>query len=56
MKVYQNKRPLSDDQYNSIKREREATLDEILDKINASGIQSLTQVEKELLNRYSREN
>ena len=32
----------------------EPTLDELLDKINVSGIKSLTEEEKELLNKYSK--
>lgn len=57
VKMYQQQqqRPLTDDQYNTRKREREATLDEILDKISATGMSSLSHREKELLERYSRE-
>lgn len=48
------RRPLSDDQYNSIKMEKEATLDEILDKINEKGMKSLSKKEKQLLEKYSK--
>lgn len=46
-------RALSDDEYNTIKKEKEATLDELLEKISAKGIKSLTKREKELLDKYS---
>lgn len=48
-------RPLSDDEYNTIKKEQEATLDELLDKISTKGIKSLSKKEKELLDRYSKQ-
>ncbi len=54
MTVMQGGRGLSDEAYNTLKKEREATLDELLDKINAKGIKSLTRRERELLEKYSR--
>jgi membrane associated rhomboid family serine protease len=53
MKVVRG-RPLSDDQFNTIRKEKEITLDQILDKINKKGIDSLTPKEKELLDKFSR--
>jgi membrane associated rhomboid family serine protease len=53
MKVVRG-RPLSDDQFNTIRKEKEITLDQILDKINKKGIDSLTSKEKELLDKFSR--
>ena len=38
-----------EDQYNLQKRQKEKEIDTILDKINKSGIDSLTKKEKELL-------
>jgi len=46
-------RALSDDQYNTLKKEKEATLDELLEKISTKGIKSLSKREKELLDKYS---
>lgn len=54
MTVIQGGRGLSDEAYNTLKKEREATLDELLDKINAKGMKSLTRRERELLDKYSR--
>lgn len=39
---------------NNQKSEKLPTLDDLLDKINTSGINSLTKKEKELLNQYSK--
>lgn len=54
MSVIHGKRVLSDEDYNTLKKEREATLDELLDKISAKGIKSLTRKERKLLDKYSR--
>jgi len=54
MKVVYGK-ALTDDEYNSIRREKELTLDEILEKIHAKGIKSLSKREKELLDKFSKE-
>jgi hypothetical protein len=43
-------RRLLGDQY----REKIPTLDELLDKINCCGLESLTKKEMELLNKYSK--
>ena len=43
-------RRLLEDQY----REKIPTLDELLDKINCCGLESLTNKEIELLNKYSK--
>jgi hypothetical protein len=47
-------RPLSDDEYNTMRQEKEITLDELLDKINQRGIKSLSKKERQLLDRYSK--
>lgn len=54
MTVMQGGRALSDEEYNVRKKEREATLDELLDKISEKGLKSLTRRERELLDKYSR--
>jgi membrane associated rhomboid family serine protease len=46
-------RPLSDDEYNEHKAERQRKIDEILDKISKSGYESLTGEEKDLLFKSS---
>jgi len=46
-------RPLSDDEYNERKAERQRKIDEILDKISKSGYESLTGEEKDLLFKSS---
>lgn len=48
-------RALQDDEYNFLRKEREATLDELLDKISAKGMGSLSKEEKALLDRYSKQ-
>ncbi len=48
-------RSLSDDEYNTLKKEKEATLDELLEKISTKGIKSLSKREKELLDKYSKD-
>jgi len=51
--VYSNKRPLTDEEYNFIKAQRQKKIDKILDKISKSGYSSLTKEEKELLFKNS---
>jgi len=46
-------RPLSDDEYNVLKAERQRKIDDILDKISKSGYESLTGEEKDLLFKSS---
>lgn len=52
-KVYRNKntksRPLTDEEYNTLKIERQKRIDQILDKISKSGYESLTKEEKDFL-------
>lgn len=47
------KKPVSDYDYNSIKAERQNTINSILDKISKGGYESLTKEEKEILFRES---
>ena len=42
-----------DDKFNIVKKEKEEDIDRILDKISQKGIDSLTQKEKQILERYS---
>ncbi len=44
---YENKRPVTDMEYNARKRKQQNNIDEILDKIKKSGYDSLTKQEKE---------
>jgi membrane associated rhomboid family serine protease len=46
-------RPLSDEEYNERRAERQKRIDEILDKISKSGYESLSKEEKDLLFRSS---
>jgi len=48
-----NGRPLTDDEYNQKKAERQRKIDDILDKISKSGYESLTGEEKEFLFKSS---
>ncbi len=48
-KVHHGKVPISDEEYNLLKREKQQRIDMILDKISQSGYNSLTKEEKELL-------
>ncbi len=48
-------RALSDDEYNTIKKEKEYTLDELLEKISSKGMKSLSKREKEMLDKFSKE-
>jgi hypothetical protein len=52
----EGKRPLTDDEYNLLKAERQKKIDSILDKISKSGYESLTTEEKDLLFRSSNSN
>jgi hypothetical protein len=49
-------RPLSDDDYNIRKAQRQKIIDDILDKISKSGYESLTFEEKEILFKSSNSN
>ncbi|HPE54845.1 MAG TPA: rhomboid family intramembrane serine protease [Bacteroidales bacterium] len=51
--VYTNERPKSDEDYNMEKKQNQAKIDKILDKISKSGYESLTREEKEILFRSS---
>ncbi len=53
-KVYTTGRPLSDDEYNKSKSDRQKKIDKILDKISKSGYASLTSEEKEILFKASK--
>lgn len=48
-KVHHGKAPVSDEEYNVQKKEKQQRIDKILDKISQSGYNSLTKEEKELL-------
>ena len=52
-KTEQPKRPLSDDEYNRIKAEKQKVIDAILDKISKKGYDSLSKEEKEILFKSS---
>jgi membrane associated rhomboid family serine protease len=52
--VHQQGRPVSDIKYNEIKRDDERILNELLDKINRSGYESLSKKEKETLHILSK--
>jgi membrane associated rhomboid family serine protease len=51
-----DKRPLTDEEYNVEKKERQRKIDEILEKISKGGYESLTKSEKEFLFRSSGKN
>jgi membrane associated rhomboid family serine protease len=53
---YSNQRPVSDDEYNKQRVERQKQLDEILDKISRHGYESLSKEEKEILFKMSNKN
>ena len=48
------RRPLTDDDYRSRKVEKEASLDELLDKVHRKGLSSLSKKERQLLDNYSK--
>jgi membrane associated rhomboid family serine protease len=50
---YRGKRPVSDDEYNRQRVQRQKRMDEILDKISRHGYDSLTAEEKEILFKLS---
>ena len=55
--IKKNKETVSqtfEDKYNEARRERELTLDELLEKIHRSGYKSLSKSEKELLDKLSK--
>lgn len=47
-------RPLTDDEFNDRRAARESKLNKILEKINSSGIDSLSQIEKNFLENYGK--
>lgn len=49
------KRPISDEQYNDIKVSKQQRIDQILDKINKSGYESLSKEEKDFLYKASKD-
>lgn len=55
VKVVYSRKPISDEDYNSNKRNKQEVVDEILDKIAKSGYDSLTKKEKETLFKISKE-
>ena len=54
--VHYNKRPVSDEDYNKKRANRQKNIDEILEKISRSGYESLSKEEKELLFKASNKN
>jgi hypothetical protein len=50
----QGNRPMTDEDYNDIRADRQKKVDEILEKISRSGYDSLTKAEKELLFKQSK--
>ena len=48
-----NKRALSDDEYNLLKKNKQDRVNEILDKISIKGYSSLTKKEIDFLNKNS---
>jgi len=51
-KVNLSKRPLTDDEYMELRSARFKKLDKILDKISKSGVDSLSQHEKNFLDNF----
>lgn len=49
-----SKRFIDDWEYNSIKKSKEDEMNRILEKINNSGIKSLSKTELEFLNQYNK--
>jgi hypothetical protein len=49
-----HQRPLTDDEFNDRRSFRENKLNKILEKINQSGIESLSQHEKNFLDNYNK--
>ena len=55
MKVKKGGRPLTDDQFRAQKQNKQAQLDQILDKISKSGYDALSKAEKEFLFQQSKD-
>lgn len=53
-KVHVQNKPLTDEEYNEIRANKQKQIDEILDKISRSGYSSLSSAEKELLFKNSK--
>lgn len=53
--VNRNKRPLSDEEYNIRKQQKQQQIDKILEKISKSGYDSLSAKEKEILFKQSKQ-
>jgi hypothetical protein len=51
--VHSSSRPLTDEEYNAQKVQRQKIIDGILDKIAKSGYKSLSEEEKEILFKFS---
>lgn len=49
-----HQRPLTDEEFNDKRAAKENKLNKILEKINSSGIDSLSQHEKNFLNNYQK--
>ena len=49
----ENVRRMTDEDYNTQQKVTQEEIDQILDKISASGYSSLTKREKQILNQYS---
>lgn len=47
-------RPLTDDEFNEIRASKQQKMDKILEKISKSGMESLSQHEKNFLNNYGK--
>ena len=54
LKVKKGGRPLSDEEFNAVKKQNEELTNKILDKISKSGYESLTKSEKDFLFKQSR--
>ncbi|NCU33465.1 MAG: rhomboid family intramembrane serine protease, partial [Candidatus Moranbacteria bacterium] len=52
--VHRNRRPLTDEEYNLKRMEKQKEIDKILDKIAKSGYESLSKQEKETLFKQSK--
>jgi hypothetical protein len=48
-----NKRVISDDEYNSLRKDKQDKINQILDKISEKGYSSLTKNEIDFLNKNS---
>jgi len=49
-----SQRPMTDEEYNAIKKTKQDQIDRILDKISKSGYESLTKKEKDFLFNQSK--